>query len=273
MPNCGIADQRALLRRRVGRFFSDHSKWKTALRDTMSRIRREGWPAVVFGGVPRDLLVFGLSDRPRDVDIVVDDVSLDEISKAFAKNIYRKTRFGGLSLHVDGWLIDVWPLRDTWAFREGGIPVDGFQDLPKTTFLNVEAVAVDLTARVGSARNVYSSGFFEAVEQKTIEVNFEPNPFPGLCIVRSIIMAMRLGFRIGPRLATYISRHSRGIRFQELIDLQMSHYGSVRYDAPTLWKWISQIDRSVEERPSKAVSLRIPHDQQLVLWQYWSPTL
>jgi hypothetical protein len=262
----------ALLRHRVNRFFSNHSRWKAALRMIVSRIRERQWPAVVFGGVPRDLVVLGVTDRPRDVDIVLDDVSIEEIRSTFSKSVFRETRFGGVTLRVDGWLVDIWPLRQTWAFRELSVPVTGFQDLPKTTFLNVEAVAVDLAVRRGQTRNVYSFGFFEGVSERVLEINFEPNPFPDLCVVRSLIITARLGFRIGSRLAIYISNHSRGMQIKDLVALQLSHYGGLRCQPEILREWLVRISQHVHENPKEPYALPVQREQQLYLWEQWAPT-
>jgi hypothetical protein len=261
-----------LLRHRLSRFFANHSRWKAALREIVSRIQERQWPAVVFGGVPRDLVVFGNAERPRDIDIVLDDVSVEEIRSAFCERVFRETRFGGVNLRVEGWLIDIWPLRQTWAFREFGLPVAGFQDLPRTTFLNLEAVAVDLTVRRGQVRNIYSSGFFEGVHERVLDINFEPNPFPGLCVVRSLIMAARLGFRIGSRLASYISNRSTGMQIENLEALQLSHYGGLRCRPETLKEWLTRISQHVQENPKQPYALPVPREQQLHLWEQWSPT-
>ena len=61
--------------------------------------------------------------------------------------------------------------------------------MPKTTFLNVEAVAVELNPRPTRSRKLYESGFFEGVATETIEINLEENPFPDLCVARSLLTA------------------------------------------------------------------------------------
>src|SRR4051812_48642791 len=61
--------------------------------------------------------------------------------------------------------------------------------LPETTFFNLEAIAVDVWPQIGKARSIYSGDdqFFEGIITRTLELNRPENPFPGLCIVRSLV--------------------------------------------------------------------------------------
>src|SRR5438874_2219338 len=45
--------------------------WKRPLLEMAQMLRQNGWEAVIFGGVLRDLVFYGPAKRPRDVDIVV----------------------------------------------------------------------------------------------------------------------------------------------------------------------------------------------------------
>jgi len=273
MAKAGLSSHNleALVRQRVGRFFCNHASWKDPLRTVISTIEDHKWPAVVFGGVVRDLLLFGLTEKPRDVDIVLDKVSKKELMDVFSEKVYRTTRFGGLNLRTDGWLIDLWPLEETWAFRGEAVTRIGFEQLPTTTFLNVEAVAIELTTQRGRERRIYASGFFQAIRSKTIEVNFEPNPYPGLCIVRSLVMAARIGFMVGPELARYIAKNSQLFTIDDLLGIQIAHYGKIRCGGDDLEAWLSAIQNHVESTPKKSFSLPVSHAKQLELSNDWCP--
>ena len=83
----------------------------------------------------------------------------------------------------------MWPIQDTWAFKERKVAGTGFSDYPKTTFLNIEAVAIQLFSKRRQKREIYSKGFFEAIAERTIELNFEENPTPTECIIRALRIA------------------------------------------------------------------------------------
>src|SRR5438552_3201470 len=172
--------QSELLERIQYAFFNRRAKLRRTLVETIRSLKGCQFPAFVFGGALRDLMLRRRRSLPRDLDIVVEDLRSPVFDRLFGPHIRRKTRFGGYHLSVHGWKFDLWPLAETWAFREGFVHDIAFENLPKTTFLNIEAIAVRLDTRRFRAREVYASGFFEALLEKKIEINLEENPFPTL---------------------------------------------------------------------------------------------
>ena len=271
MSNPGPNENVVLLRERLARFLSNHSDWKTPLKLTLDRIGQNHWEAAIFGGVLRDLLVLGNAQLPRDVDIVVNVTDASELEDVFGDVLHDKTRFGGLRLRPKGWLIDVWTLNNTWAFRTGFLKNPSFTQLPCTTFLNVEAVAAEIVPQSGYPRRIYSAGFFEAVENKLLDINFEPNPYPALCTVRSIITALRLGFSLSGRLAQYIVNCARELPAQAFVDAQMSHYGNVRVRQGRLLEYIDSLEKQLHASAEAVVYLPENRKEQLELSTYWAP--
>src|SRR6266852_4854476 len=98
----------------------------------MEVLGQSEWEMVVFGGVLRDLVLYGPAKRPRDIDIVV-DCSPDDLRSWLSSFPFQETRFGGLRIHFRKWSFDIWPLRNTWAFAAGHMEAT-FENLPKTTF-------------------------------------------------------------------------------------------------------------------------------------------
>jgi len=158
-------------------------------------------PIYLFGGAVRDLAIFDRSAAPIDIDLVVDGVSIAELEIALRAFVERKTRLGGLRLSIEGTSIDIWPLRETWAFRANRVLSPSFADLPTTTFLDVEAIAAELTCDCLKIGRIYSSGFFKSVIKRVIDINYPSNPFPERAVARSLALAGRIGFSVGPTLA------------------------------------------------------------------------
>jgi hypothetical protein len=209
--------------------------------------------------------------RPRDVDIVVEDVSLEELSGTFGDFVFRRNRFGGLQLALRDWSVDVWPLSSTWAFKQTNDAAGSFFRLPQTTFLNIEAVAVDLTGRAGKPRQVYSSGFFDSLERRVLELNYPDNPFPALCVVRSLVMSNKLGFAIGQNLRHFIRTHAEALSLDDLIAVQKRHYGRLFMDTKALAQCLDVISRSTES--VKTVRLPALEPTQLELADLDLPVL
>jgi hypothetical protein len=191
---------RRLLRRRLAWFLRYRSPWRVPLIGAFhsSGVRV---PIYLFGGTVRDLVIFGRVANPVDIDLVVGDVSSKDLESVLGRFSVRKTYLGGLKLLINNTSVDIWPLSETWAFRTCQFQCPTFSELPKTTFLNVEAIAVELTHDCSRAGRIYSRGFFEGIVKRTIDINFEPNPYPGEAVIRSMALAGRIGFSVGPRLA------------------------------------------------------------------------
>jgi len=250
---------KALLRREVELFCRRLDPLWRDISHVVDAIQRNRWRAVFFGGTLRSLLlsrlVAGQPGRPRDVDIVIQGPPLDILRELFGKLISRETRFGGFHLHDGGWEFDVWPLERTWGIVQDRIDHPDFGNLPNTTFLNIEAAAIDIWPDMSGERRIYSGDdqFFKAIIDRVIEVNRVENPFPELCVVRSLVLASELGFGIGPRLAQYIAAHGPVMSEGELDSVQRRHYGEIRVSGESLRQWIIKVAGLASRFPHRIV--------------------
>lgn len=261
------------LRRRFRYFLADSGPAKEPRRQLVSRIRSRSWNACVFGGTLRDIAVRGPYTRTRDIDIVVENVSLDEIEATMAGWQCKRNSFGGLRVRVGDEQFDLWPLHETWAWKSLGIGVRdslyaSFELLPKTTFLTVESVAVSLSPERTGGRRIYEHGFFESLGRRVIELNRPENPYPALCIARSLATAMRLGFAVGPRLAKYLVRTFESVTEQQIVQAQRRHYGKVLFGEFELSRIRRQLEIEHREQPGEPIELAL--GQQLEL-EFYAP--
>jgi hypothetical protein len=264
-----IDDLKDLLRREVALFCQhDKRKWKSEIWKTIDELKGQKWPAVFFGGTLRSLLISRLArnkfGRPRDVDIVLSGIRLNDIRVQFDKYFSRETRFGGIQLLRNNWQLDLWPLDQTFAFH--GTNTDPqFEDLPGTTFLNIEAIAVDVWPHTGKSRVIYSGDdqFFKGILSQTIELNNKDNPFPLLCVARSLVIASHLQWKIGPQLLKYIRNHSSTLSDQDFEDVQRKHYGSIQLPGMILTR-VKDFLRTVPYSNVEPIELPLP--KQLTLW-------
>lgn len=255
------------LRDRLSRFLSDHqTQWMQPLLDDLRGLREGPVELWCLGGLPRDLVAHSRPKRPRDIDLVAGSDDLGPLLDVIQATVRRKTRFGGLQLSVKNWTVDVWPLSQTWAFREGLVSDPSFNALPRTTFFNIEAVAIELGSRgPNGQRRVADAGFFDALATRTIDINFEPNPFPALCVVRALVFASRLQFALAPRLVAYVARKMAEHSIEELLDAQVQHYGQIRINREVLGSWRTVVEHHLASSP--LVPLNQGSDQrQLCLW-------
>jgi len=238
------------------------------LGEVLGALSDKGVAAFVFGGVPRDVLGVKGKKSPRDWDVVVSQLT-PQLLDYLGPHIRRRTRFGGFELSVGGQDFDLWALDDTWAFRENHVSGGRFADLPKTTFLNVQAIAVELRRcpKPGRKRRIYENGFFNAFATGILDINLEDNPFPHLCVLAGIHNANKLGFSISPRLTKYILHHSARMDLETLVNYQREHWPSIRYSADTLYDWIGKIRDQYNTTPGTATRLpRRKVVQMLLPW-------
>jgi len=243
------------LRNRLNRFLSCSefglSSLPSAVRDVrvaidgvLARLRMAGLHGYLWGGLVRDFAVRRVLPMPRDIDIVVDGVRNEELAELFRDLPVRRNRFGGVHIEA-GCKVDIFALSEAWVFQQGFCTV-GIEHLPRTTFFNVEAIIVEIEASRGRARNIFSSGFFEAVSSETIDMNCPLNPYPALCILRAIVMARELDFCIGGKLARYLVNEHCRISEADYNRFQLSHYGVLKYSKQGIDLIIDAIQQQID---------------------------
>ncbi len=270
------------LRRRL-RAFLNGPKSKSSLRvepirkdavEVLQRATSRHWGTYIVGGAIRDLLLNPTGSWPRDVDVIVDGCSPDELREVFRDIVVRPNSFGGLHLRktveIDrvtttkyDLLFDLWRLEDTWAIKTGKLPAT-IASFLTTPFLNIDSVAAAVVDR--SVTQIHENAFFQAIEKSTLEINNEHNPFPVMCIVRSLLLAAKLDFCIGPHLATFIQTSTRSIPTSHLIEAQVSHYGRIRCFEEHINEWLASVRLQMSEG-KQHVRLTNSPDMQLRLWK------
>jgi hypothetical protein len=237
-------DKETFFRKRIARRFGQmltHDQAEAgSLLPFFAAIRSKGWNAAVFGGAIRDIVVPDKMVRPRDVDVVVDVPDEDSLFDTFKQYVKRRTRFGGLHIIYGGWPIDIWPLHRTWSFQHSSLSPT-FENLPKTTFLNVEAIAVEVWPSDLKHRRVFEEKFFDSISQRVLEINNEVNPFPELSVVRALVMASRIDFAIGPNLCRYIQTYGSNLSVSDIDEIQVGHYQHLQASSAELRNKIAKI--------------------------------
>lgn len=255
MVNLEIQKMKRVLRARLGRFVSTDSKqYYPQLYRVFGDIQDNKLSAFVCGGAVRNMLLCN-NTIPRDLDIILGYVSKEQLETLFPDHIKGETSLGGLKLQVKDWSIDMWPIQDTWAFKSGKFKGNGFSDYPKITFLNIDAIAVQLFSKRRQKRVIYSKGFFEAIIEKTIELNFEENPTPSECIVRALWVANKFSFLIGPKLSRYMISYINKIEIEELAEIYRRRYMDSSVTIEKLYNCFKKIKAQVQASHNRAVKV------------------
>jgi hypothetical protein len=171
---------------------------------------------VLFGGAVRDILDGNI---PRDYDFVVNCPS-SSIERLLSGFDYGKNSFGGYKVDLPSVEIDVWSLEDTWAFRNKYFDAE-IKNLKNSVFLNIDSILIEL-----KDGNVYSDGYIDALSKNTLEIVFEENPLPTLCVLRALIFKHKKNMHISPSLNRYIQNWVRDTEkpVTEIYNMQIKHY-------------------------------------------------
>ena len=143
----------------------------------------------------------------RDVDIIVDVKDYKQWEDTLKRYLMSPNRFGGHKLFCKDLLIDTWAIDQTWAFREKIIevkPEDYVRSLPKTVFLNIDAIIFDWTHDCW-----YDECYVEAMKSRQLDIVLSSNPQIELNILRTFVLQQRYNMTLSNQLQDIIRTHSK----------------------------------------------------------------
>jgi predicted nucleotidyltransferase len=176
----------------------------------------------LFGGIIRDLALFGKRGFDSDVDIVVEGEWEHCVKYLEAQGAHRN-KFGGYRLSVAGWPVDVWNAEETWAIRQGIVAYKGIGSLTETTVLNWDAILMNWKSR----SFVHKSRYLQDIRDRTLDVVLEENPNPlGMAVRVFRHLCLKDARRITRAGATYLAHAAERYSFQEIRSEEIRSYGT-----------------------------------------------
>ena len=155
----------------------------------------------MFGGVLRELAMFGRRGFRSDIDIVVDG-DWEQVERYLQCIAAKQNRFGGYRLDIGTWPVDIWAARDTWAIRQGLVRFQGIESLLGTTILNWDAILMDWRTK----QIICGSTYFRDIRERIMDIVLEENPNPLGAAVRAFRhFCMKDAQRITCSAARYLS--------------------------------------------------------------------
>lgn len=185
----------------------------------------EKYEVLIFSGVIRDFFL----DRDvtlRDLDVVLSDI--DE-SLFVEGSSWKSNQFGGAKLVIGDKIVDVWRLEDTWGIKQKGIfPFP--EVLMDTSFYNFSSIVYNYNEECF----YYRKEFVDFLANKCLDVVYEDNPLPELCIVNSLWYSRSLGLKISKRLRNWLGTHYD--RNTDYEPVQLKHFGEKRFTNEEIMK-------------------------------------
>lgn len=181
---------------------------------------KENTNVFLFSGIIRDFFV-KTNYEFRDIDLVVEGKLTEELLKGFN---YKKNSFGGYKISIDNTVIDLWEVKNTWGFEKKSIlPLS--HNLPKTTFFNFSSILYSLNKK----EFIIGNDFLKFMRDKKIDIVFDINPLPELCIVNTIYYKQKLNYEVGDKLKEYIKANLQPM--EKLLAVQEKHFKNIIYPA------------------------------------------
>ena len=188
------------LKRRVDRFIAPAALNKEHSAKMFFDDVGELGEVAIFGGLLRDLCLETNRTFYSDIDVVIETDDERGLASKVAKFDAMKNSFGGYRLQYRKWKIDVWPLRKTWAFREGLVKGESFDSLLETTFFDWDALVFNW-----SKSKVYSiENYLEKLNERVVGINLRENPNDIGMIVRALRLIEKRDAKLSHDLSEYV---------------------------------------------------------------------
>jgi len=204
----------------------------------------------LFGGVLRDLALFGKKGFNSDIDMVVVGNWSHLVTHLLHLNAV-KNKFGGYRLTLGGWPIDIWNAEDTWAIKQQIVPYKGISSLIDTTVLNWDAILMNWRTREFICRKNY----FKDIDLRVLDIVLENNPNPlGMAVRVFRHLYLKDARKITPTAAKYMANCAKQHTFEEFQIAEKNSYNNNVIEQ-SLHSFFGHIDTSADKIISDEYSI------------------
>lgn len=250
------APHKQALKKRVNRFFSSSTQLRADVYDFVNILTKNNvFDIYVFGGLVRDIGLFGVRDFTSDVDLVVEThrTSLLKALSQLPKHTITENKFGGFRIKQGSWSFDIWCAQDTWAIKNRLVKYEDVTSLLKTTFLSWDSALFD----VRNQNLICSNDYLENLVNGSLDIVLQDSPNE----LGSMVRLTRAIYGKGAKelkgnaldtLKTYFKKYS----FEEIISYECQSYSKLFIDLSKL----QSLRNEVESMPNGS-SLRLKEVQ------------
>ena len=182
----------------------------------------------LFGGGVRDLLNNSL-DSVRDLDFVIKSRNDEEIDlESYIPNHinFKKNRFKGYKIFFDNLIIDIWDIKNTWAFKSNLLD-DSVENLLDSVYLNIDSLLYYLN------ENKYINNCDKTYKKiKQLDIVLKETPCEKLNLLRALVYKNKYSLKMSNKLKKqfykYININNENL-INEFMRLQKEHYNNYIY--------------------------------------------
>lgn len=189
----------------------------------------------IFSGLIRNY--FLATEEYRDIDIVLDkEIDVNKIFEAY--EIHRNS-FGGFKIFFESGPLDLWFLKDTWAFKQSKQKEFDFkleQKIPSTVFFNFSSIIYCINEK----RFHFTKDFLMFLWSRELDYVKKENANYGLCIVNAFYYSQKYRLKISKRLMNLI-RELDGNEVYDYKTIQIKHFGKIIFSEKLIKQKLTNI--------------------------------
>ncbi|MDF1781644.1 MAG: hypothetical protein P1U67_10140 [Alcanivoracaceae bacterium] len=191
----------------------------------------------VFGGMIRDLALFGKRGFSSDIDIVL-EADWGRFRDFLVEKGAIQNRFGGFRFIFDGWPVDVWNAPDTWAIANGLVEYRGVSSLTDTTILNWDAALMNWRTK----NFILRENYLHHLTSRHLDVVLEENPNPIGMVTRVLRhLCAKDARKVGSAAVNYLCKAVNDFSLEDIRRQELKSHGSSLIEPAvyTLFKRVS----------------------------------
>jgi predicted nucleotidyltransferase len=190
----------------------------------------------LFGGLIRDIALYGKKGFHSDIDVVVEG-NWEQCIGYLEQLGAERNKFGGYRLVIANWPVDIWNARETWAIKHGFVTYDGISSLTKTTVLNWDAILMNWRTR----NFVSTENYLSQLERRVIDIVLEDNPDPMGMVVRVLRhLCSKDARKVTANTVIFLATKTNQYSFAELKARELSSYGNTMIN-PDVYKFFHEL--------------------------------
>ena len=179
-----------------------------------------GGEIYLFGGILRDLALYGKKGFDSDIDIVIEGKWEHFVEYLLSLNA-KKNKFGGYRVVVDETPVDIWNAKETWAIRQGYVAYKGVSSLLDTTVLNWDGILMNWRTK----NFIHREQYFDELKERALDIVLKENPNPlGMAVRVFRHMYLKDARKISINAVRYLIECVRKYSYDELRRTEYKSY-------------------------------------------------
>ena len=207
-------------KRRLRRFFHNGSGSQYEARVLLDELSSVA-DIYIFGGLVRDLAIYGNKGVVSDIDVVYEGRQEDVLS-ILKKYKNSQNKFGGWRLLAGEWEVDIWKASDSWVVKEGYSEYNTIRSLLGTTITNWEGALYCWNEN----KIICHDNYFEDLSSKYLDVNKRENPNVIAMYVKIFRYFVTTGsLDVSSSTARLLKDSFESTSFQQIKEYEIESYG------------------------------------------------